>query len=86
MAGKLAGESVESELVKEKMNGEQLEGKRINGEQLEGNQMSGEQLAGTCPERENVAGSEESPATQLWCFVGCAQAAQLNGDIPAAIA
>ena len=86
MAGKLAGESVESELVKEKMNGEQLEGKRMNGEQLEGNQMNGEQLAGTCPERENVAGSEESPVTQLWCFVGCAQAAQLNGDIPAAIA
>lgn len=49
MAGKLAGESVESELVKEKMNGEQLEGKRMNDEQLEGNQMNGEQLAGTCP-------------------------------------
>lgn len=34
----------------------------------------------------NLAGNEESPATQLWCFVGCAQAAELSGDIPAAIA
>lgn len=55
-------------------------------EKLEGKLVDTDTLAGNSRSDDTMAGNEINPVTQLWCFVGCAQAAQLNGDIPAAIA